>query len=111
LKIPYLGEIPVRKRSIVTPDDFKIDKYVSVLHNRIHQNWGPATSSDYLKGVVLKIVAINLPYLVVEGWDPAKGTGTFTVDVREHKFMALNGAYVEAVQRTCAAKNNPDPGF
>jgi len=49
--------------------------------------------------------------LVVEGWDPAKGTGTFTVDVREHKFMALNGAYVEAVQRTCAAKNNPDPGF
>ena len=99
---------------LVTPDDFEISQHITVLHNQPQRGFAdaPTVESDYLKGTVLKIVAISLPYLVVEACDPSKGRGTLTVDVREHEFIRLNDAYVRAVEHktpSIAMQSSDDP--
>lgn len=100
----------MQKRTFVTPDDLEDGEHITVLHNRrVEEGFLEqlGVESDYLKGTVLKIVAMNLPYMVVEAADTSRGRATLTIDVRDHQFMRLNRAFVDAVQRSCSS-DKPD---
>ena len=100
----------MQKRTFVTPDDLEVGEYITVLHNRKTEEGFPkqtGVETDYLKGTVLKTVAINLPYIVVEAADTGRGRATLTIDVRDHQFMRLNRAFVDAVQSSCSS-DKPD---
>ena len=83
-------------------DDLQVGTRMTVTHN--HSPADPRRmdpASEFLKGSVLDVVAISLPYLLVRVHDPIRGTAHLSVDVRNHRFMPVTPEYAEAVIQTC----------
>jgi len=87
----------------IVPDDFHPGEFITVLRNQFRQPlpMGKSVESDYLKGVVLRVAALNLPYVLCQAADPMKGTAMITVDVRDHVFSRVSEEYAEAVMACC----------
>jgi hypothetical protein len=92
-----------KRRTIhVEIDDISVGTRMTVLRNPFHVDFGVCgTESDYLKGTVLQVVAISLPYLLVQAFDPVRGRANVSVDVRQHWFGKVGDAYADAVIRGC----------
>ncbi len=111
--------------SILQPDDFKLEMFITVrdlkksaapefdeenMMNPIQamammQGMGghsPNSRFEMLKGSVLRLDAINLPFIMVTVYENASRPGkvpnshSISLDVRELEFMRLNKEYVNA---------------
>ncbi len=95
----------MRTSSILQPDDLEIGRCVTVLKGQTtticdRDGGNIRTKEDNsLKGVVLEIVAIDLPYLLVDRYyEPGSRSHRIEIDVRELVFKALSQDYVDAYQ-------------
>ena len=94
-----------RTRQRIQIDDLQIGTCMTVFRNRFRTApMKGAPESDYLKGAVLEVQAINLPYVLVQATDPVHGQCHVAVDVRDHAFMPVTDEYVAAVLNGFAAK-------
>jgi len=86
-------------KSQIAVDDLEVGQYFTVVRNKFkiapHPN---APESDNLKGSVLQVESINLPYILVNASDPRNGVWKTIVDVRIHQLARVSSDYVEAVQ-------------
>jgi len=110
--------------SSLQPDDFKVGMFITVRDlkrkpaqeldedmsnplNAIMMMYqggqsSPKSSYDSLKGIVIRVDAINLPFVMVTIYDNATHPGktpnsqAISLDVREVEFMRLNEDYVNA---------------
>lgn len=88
--------------SRIAVDDFSIGTTMTVFRNRAKEAAAfQVPETDYLKGTVLRIQAISLPYLLVQAFDPLRGSCLLSVDVREHEFMPVSETYAVAIIRQC----------
>lgn len=79
-------------------DDLQIGTCMTVFRNRFPA--APikgAPESDFLKGSLLQVQALNLPYVLVRVTDPLRGKQSLAVDVRDHVFMPVNDEYARAI--------------
>ena len=79
-------------------DDLQIGTCMTVFRNRFPT--APikgAPESDFLKGSLLQVQALNLPYVLVRVTDPLRGKQSLAVDVRDHVFMPVNDEYARAI--------------
>ena len=83
--------------SIISPDDFEAGIHITALHESIHGS----TELCSLKGTCLQIIAVALPYVVVEANDTARGKAILTIDVRNYQFIRLGQHYVDTVSKHC----------
>ena len=90
------------KGTRVSPDDFEIGSCITVLNNR-RTPWpyGEGPECGILKGSVLKIRSMNLPYILVDAADPQVGLVSLVVDVREHLFQRVARDFADAVIASC----------
>lgn len=90
-----------RRTSSIAVDDVSVGTRMTVLRNRRGPQRGPCGSeSDFLKGTVLQVTAISLPYILVQAFDPLRGRANVSVDVRQHWFGKVDDAYADAVIRS-----------
>ncbi|WP_442505099.1 hypothetical protein SH528x_003873 [Novipirellula sp. SH528] len=54
-------------------------------------------SLDMLKGAVLDVVAVSLPYLFVRVHDPMRGISAMSIDIRDLQFMHVTPEYAAAI--------------
>ena len=89
--------------SQISPDDFEIDKYITVLNNRqrIFTGYGESIECGMFKGSVLKIRSLNFPYVLVDAADPQFGLKSFVLDVREYSFQKVADEFADAVIASC----------
>ena len=66
---------------------------------------------DYLKGTVLQVIAISLPYVLVEAFDSVRGKANLSIDVRRHIFGRINDEYANAIIARCDTINSDDVPF
>ena len=84
-------------------DDISVGTRMTVMRNRLGPRTGPCTpESDYLKGTVLQVTAISLPYILVQAFDPLRGRANMSIDVREHQFGKVDDAYADAIIRSAS---------
>ena len=92
-----------KSNSQIAVDDLEVGQCFTVLRNRFRVAPHPqAPESDYLKGTVLRVESLNLPYVLVIAADPRKGLWSVIVDVRDHQFGRVTGEYVNAVLSHCS---------
>ena len=87
-----------RNKQRIQIDDLEIGTCMTVFKN--HFRAGPvkgAPESDYLKGSLLQVQALNLPYVLVRVTDPLRGRQNLAVDVRDHVFMPVTDEYAKAI--------------
>ena len=87
-----------RRNQRIQIDDLEIGTCMTVFKN--HFRAAPskrAPESDFLKGAVMRVKAMNLPYIFVHVTDPLRGRQSMAVDVRYHIFMPLNEDYAQAI--------------
>ena len=75
----------IRNKQCIQIDDLEVGTCMTVFKNH------------FLKGSVLQVQAMNLPYLFVHVTDPLRGRQNLAVDVRDHIFMPLNDEYIRAI--------------
>jgi len=94
----------------IAVDDLEPGQFFTVLRNKFriapHPN---APESDYLKGTVLRVESVNLPYILVSAADPRKGVWNSIVDVRDHLFGRVSTEYANAVLSHCSPDQS-EPG-
>lgn len=96
---------PCKQR--IQVDDITVGTRMTVFKNLFNASCTKGSpESDYLKGTVLQVQAISLPYLLVHATDPLKGRCKLSVDVRDHLFMPISDSYAEAVLE--GSTDNPD---
>ena len=95
--------------SHIAVDDLAIGTTMTVFRNRVSGS-SPlhVPETDYLKGTVLRVHAISLPYLLVQAFDPQRGSCFLSVDVREHEFMPVSETYAVAVIRGCLDRDGAE---
>jgi len=87
-----------RNKRRIEIDDLEIGTCMTVFRNRFPV--APikgAPESDFLKGSLLQVQALNLPYVLVRVTDPLRGKQSLAVDVRDHVFMPVNDEYAKAI--------------
>ena len=85
----------------VAVDDISVGTRMTVLRNRRTPTVGPSgPESEYLKGAVLHVTAISLPYVLVQAFDPLRGRANISIDVRQHLFSKVDDAYADAIIRS-----------
>jgi len=117
--------------TILREDDFVVGQMVTVYENKIddHKNsriiGGNSISPEFimgivpqnnkedysiLKGRVMCIKAINLPYIVLTAFDfnTLEKDQTFPVDVRQCLFMLVSEEYCQAIFNPCRFKEIED---
>lgn len=94
-------EIPV--------DDLTVGSRMTVLRNRLRCPGGHEW--DYLKGTVLQVTAISLPYVLVEAFDSVRGKANLCIDVRQHTFARISDQYANAVIQCCDQSNDEEVPF
>ena len=85
-------------------DDLVVGGRMTVLRN--HGKMPCGHERSYLKGTVLHVTAISLPYVLVEAFDPVRGKANISVDVRQHIFGRINDEYANAVIQRCVVSND-----
>ena len=89
-------------------DDLEVGTVMTVLRNRfLTAPVKGAPESDFLKGSLLQVQALNLPYVLVRVTDPLRGRQSLAVDVRDHVFMPVNDEYAKAILESTAGTNEP----
>ena len=89
-------------------DDLQIGTCMTVFRNRfLAAPTKGAPESDFLKGSLLQVQALNLPYVLVRVTDPLRGRQSLAVDVRDHVFMPVNDEYAKAILESTAGTNEP----
>ena len=90
-----------RHKSGIAIDDISVGTRMTVLRNRTNRTMAAQPpESDYLKGTVLQVTAISLPYLLVQAFDPLRGRANISIDVRQHQFVKVDDAYADAIIRS-----------
>lgn len=99
-----------RKQRLQIPvDDIKTGTRMTVLRN--HARCPSGHEWDYLKGTVLQVVAISLPYVLVEAFDSVRGKANLSIDVRRHVFARVSDEYANAVIASTDASKDGDIPF
>ena len=83
----------------IAVDDFTIGSRITVLRNKQLMPCG--SESGYLKGTVLHVTAISLPYILVEAFCPMRGKTGISLDIRQFRFARINDEYANAVIARC----------
>ena len=82
----------------IAVDDIVIGSRITVLRNRTMPG---GNETGYLKGTVLHVTAISLPYILVEAFCPRLGKSGISLDIREFRFGRINDEYANAVIARC----------
>lgn len=82
-------------------DDIAVGTRMTVLDCNVASPRRVSPSFDVLKGAVLDVVAVSLPYLMVRIHDPMRGTAAMAIDVRELRFAPVSAEYAEAIIAEC----------
>ena len=93
----------------IAVDDITIGSRITVLRNRGRMTCG--NEPGYLKGTVLHVTAISLPYILVEAFCPTRGKIGITLDVRQHQFARINDEYANAVIARCNQADDVEVPF
>ena len=82
----------------IAVDDLVVGTRMTVLLNRWESDYPQMPFLHaYLKGTVLEVVAISLPYVLVSSFEAGSPKATISIDVREHQFIAVGDDYADAV--------------
>ncbi len=83
---------------------------MTVLKSRRGQDCAQGTpQADFLKGSVLQVTAMSLPFVLVQAFDPLRGRAKLTIDVRIHQFGTVNDEFADAVIRCSSENETPGP--
>ena len=83
----------------IAVDDITIGSRITVLRNHGRMQCGNEPSD--LKGTVLHVSAISLPYILVEAFCPMRGKTGISLDIRQFQFARINDEYANAVISRC----------
>ena len=93
----------------IAVDDITVGSRITVLRNHGRMPCGHEPS--FLKGTVLHVIAISLPYFLVEAFCPMRGKSGVSLDVRQYQFARINDEYANAVIARCNQANNEEVPF
>ena len=91
---------------LLVPDELEIGMYATVynglmIEEEIYSQKGPKTKTTeinaYYKGKVLRIAALDLPYIAVEYYR-GKDLLKVSLDMREMNLMALSSSFVKTIE-------------
>lgn len=98
-----------RRTTHIAIDDVSVGTRMTVMRNRRGPQFGPCgPEKDYLKGTVLQVTAISLPYILVQAFDPQRGRANISVDVRQHQFGKVDDAYADAIIRSSGERDDQE---
>lgn len=87
-------------------DDLRLGQFFTILRNK--DRCGPhpdAPESRYLKGTVLKVKSISLPYVFVKAADPQYGCWSSIIDVRKHLLGRVSDDFAHKVWKHCKSQS------
>lgn len=88
-----------KKSSIVTPDDFELEQDLMAVRYCGPPSFvnGQQCGRNDLSGIVMKLKAVNLPFILVGCSCPIRGQQDLIIDVREYEFIRVSAEFVQAV--------------
>ena len=88
----------------ITADDFEIGKKLMVSRSRQKPEAPGQVSLDFmLKGAVIEVQSLNLPFVLATACCPMRGKTDLIVDIRDHEFIRVSSEFANAVLTSAAA--------
>ena len=82
----------------IVADDFEVGRKLMVSKSRRKPMPDGHVAMDFmLKGALIEIKSMNLPFILVTASCPMRGKQDLIVDVRDHEFVRVSPEFAEAV--------------